>query len=332
MKAVIMTSTGGPEVLALQEVETPKLRSPKDLLVRLKAAGVNPIDTKLRRNGTFYPDRQPTILGCDGAGIAEAVGAGVTRFKAGDEVYFFNGGIGGATGNYAEYAVVDECCTAHKPAKLDMVHAAAAPLVLITAWEALHDRGQIHKKFRVLIHAGAGGVGHVAIQLAKLAGAQVCTTVGSSAKAEFVKQLNADEPILYKESNLIDAVGKWTEGQGVDLAMDNVGASTFQATFPAVKYYGDLVTLLQPASDVDWRVARQRNLRISLEVVLTPMHQGLIEARKHQTWILDSCAHLLDDETLRIHVSQTLPLAAASDAHKQIEAGSTTGKIVLVID
>ena len=165
-----MTSTGGPEVLALQEVETPKLRSPKDVLVRLKAAGVNPIDTKLRRNGTFYPDRQPTILGCDGAGIAEAVGAGVTRFKAGDEVYFFNGGIGGATGNYAEYAVVDECCTAHKPAKLDMVHAAAAPLVLITAWEALHDRGQIHKKFRVLIHAGAGGVGHVAIQLAKLAG------------------------------------------------------------------------------------------------------------------------------------------------------------------
>ena len=306
-----MTSTGGPDVLALQDVEMPKLRSSKDLLIRIKAAGVNPIDAKLRRNGTFYPDRQPTILGCDGAGVVEAVGTAVTRFKVGDEVYYFNGGIGGATGNYTEYAVVDEYCTAHKPAKLDMVHAAAAPLVMITAWEALHDRTRIQKNFKVLIHGGAGGVGHVAIQLAKLAGAEVCTTVSSKTKAEFVKQLNADNPILYKEKDFINAVAEWTEGEGVDLAMDNVGGSTFQATFPVVKYYGDLVTLLQPASDVDWRVARQRNLRINLEVMLTPMHEGLIVARKHQTWILDRCAELLDNETLRIHVSQTLPLAAA---------------------
>ncbi|MCI0400864.1 MAG: zinc-dependent alcohol dehydrogenase family protein [Gammaproteobacteria bacterium] len=332
MKAIVMQSTGGPEVLALHDLAMPEIQKPSDLLVHLKAAGVNPVDTKLRRNGTFYPDHQPTILGCDGAGVIEAVGTEVTRFKLGDEIYFCVGGMGGPRGNYAEYTVIDERFAALKPTTLDMVHAAAAPLVLITAWESLHDRGCLQNGHRVLIHAGAGGVGHVAIQLAKLAGAKVCTTVGSSRKAQFVKQLQADEPILYKQRNFLEAVQEWTDDQGVDLAMDNVGGPTFHATFPAVKHYGDLVTLLQPASDVDWRVARQRNLRISFELMLTPVLQGLIEAQKRQAWILEQCARLFDSGKLHVHVEQTLPLAEAAKAHKQLEAGSTLGKIVLVVD
>jgi NADPH2:quinone reductase len=186
MKAVLMTAAGEPEVLQLQEVPEPQIQNDTEILVRLQAAGVNPLDTKLRRRGTFYSDQMPAILGCDGAGVVEAVGANVQRFRVGDEVYFCGGGLGAKLGNYAEMAVVDEQFVAHKPTSLSFAEAAAAPLVLITAWEALYDRGRLEPGQRVLIHAGAGGVGHVAIQLAKLRGAEVCTTVSSQDKARLV--------------------------------------------------------------------------------------------------------------------------------------------------
>jgi NADPH2:quinone reductase len=167
MKAVLMTAAGDPEVLQLQEVSDPMIQTYTEILVRLHAAGVNPIDTKLRQRGTFYPDQMPAILGCDGAGVVEAVGANVQRFRVGDEVYFCGGGLGAKLGNYAEMAVVDEQFVAHKPTSLSFAEAAAAPLVLITAWEALYDRGRLEPGQRVLIHAGAGGVGHVAIPASK---------------------------------------------------------------------------------------------------------------------------------------------------------------------
>jgi NADPH2:quinone reductase len=273
----------------------------------------------------------PAILGCDGAGIVEAVGVQVQRFKVGDEVYFCNSGIGSHPGNYAEFAIVDERFTAPKPASLTFAEAGAAPLVLITAWEALYDRGRLQAGQRVLVHAGAGGVGHVAVQLARLAGAKVCTTVSSEAKADFVRQLGAEVPMLYSETDFVQTALDWTESKGVDLAFDTVGGATLNKTFAATCFYGDVVTLLEPSSETNWKTARLRNLRFSQELMLTPMLEGLEEAQQHQADILQQCSRLFDQGQLSIHVSKTFPLGAAADAHRLLEAGSTMGKIVLLV-
>lgn len=330
MRAVLMTGTGSPDVLQVAEVPAPVLQRNTEVLVRLKAAGVNPIDTKLRQRGTFFPDRMPAILGCDGAGIVEAVGSAVQKFRPGDEVYFCNGGIGGHPGNYAEWAIVDEAFAARKPASISFAEAAAAPLVLITAWEALYDRARLQPGQRALIHAGAGGVGHVAIQLAKLKGASVCTTVSTPAKARFVHSLGADLEILYRDRDFVQATLDWTNGQGVDVTFDTVGGDILGKSFAATQIYGDLVTILEPAPTTSWKVARNRNQRISLELMLTPMLQNLVEAQKAQAKILDRCARLIDNGELKIHVQEIFPLAEAANAHRALEAGGIIGKLVLI--
>ncbi|MCD8487599.1 MAG: zinc-dependent alcohol dehydrogenase family protein [Desertifilum sp.] len=329
MKAVLMTASGTPDVLQVQEIPKPTLKGDKDLLVRLKAAGINPIDTKLRQRGTFYPDQMPAILGCDGAGIVEAVGSGVQNFQVGDEIYFCNGGLGGHPGNYAEYTIIDERFAAQKPTSLSFAEAAAAPLVLITAWEALYDRGNLQAGRTTLIHAGAGGVGHVAIQLAKLQGATVATTVSTEEKAKFVRQLGADQVIFYQQTNFVQATLDWTNGEGIDLAFDTVGEPLLTQTFPAVRVYGDIVTILTPGTDTEWKVARNRNLRVSLELMLTPMLTGMVEAQQEQARILRQCARLIDEGKLKIQLTQTFPLAEAANAHRLLESGSMLGKIVL---
>ena len=331
MKAIVMNETGGPEVLQLQEIPKPVISKPSEVLVKLKAAGINPVDAKFRRG--MYPVNQfPAILGCDGAGVIEDTGTDALRYKPGDEVYFFHGGIGTGPGNYAEYIVLDENLVARKPASCDFIHAAALPLIFITAWEALHDRARIQSGQTVLIHAGAGGVGHVAIQVAKAAGAKVCTTISSEEKATFVKKLGADFIINYKQQDFVDAVMQWTDGKGVDVAMDNVGGHLIEATFPAVKHFGDIVTLLQVPDNMDWTVARQRNLRFSFEIMLTPLLFSLEEALRHQTRILEQCTTLVDEKCLHVHVSDVLSLEQAALAHQKIESGSTIGKIVLQIE
>ncbi|MEG4393898.1 zinc-dependent alcohol dehydrogenase family protein [Microcoleus sp. BROC3] len=334
MKAIVFDTPGSPFVLRLQHIPAPTIQRDTEVLVRLRAAGINPIDTKLRARGTFYPEKTPHVLGCDGAGVVEAVGAGVQSFQVGDEVFFCNGGLGGPIGTYAEFAVVDQRFLAIKPAALSFAEAAAAPLVLITAWESLYDRGRLQAgqvlSKKVLIQAGAGGVGHVAIQLAKLQGAEVCTTVSSEEKANFVKHLGADSVILYKNTDVVDEVLTWTQGQGVDLAFDTVGGETFYQTIPAVKIYGDLVTILEPDPTLgNLKTARMRNLRISLELMLTPMLEGLVEEQEHQAHILQQCARLCDRNLLKIHVSKTFPLEQAQAAHELLETGSVTGKIVI---
>lgn len=331
MKAILMTEAGASNVLQLADVQEPTIQSPTEILVRLKAAGINPIDTKLRSRGTFQPDRLPSILGCDGAGIVEAISTEVTKFKVGDEVYFCNGGLGLHQGNYAELTTIDEKFAAHKPKSLSFEEAAAAPLVLLTAWEALYDRGNLQSSSNanVLIHAGAGGVGHVAIQLAKLRGAKVATTIGSEAKARFVRDLGADLAIAYKQTDFVEAALNWTQGEGVDIAFDTVGGKLIEQTFPAVKIYGDLVTILEPPADINWKVARTRNLRFSFELMLTPMLLGNIKLQVTQSEILRECASLFDSGKLKIHVSEVFPLADAAKAHELLETGSMTGKIVL---
>ncbi len=332
MKAIEMRETGGPEVLILTERAAPALSTPTDLLVRLQAAGINPVDAKLRSRGVLVPDGLPAVLGCDGAGVVEAVGEAVSRFRPCDQVWFCHGGLGGPEGNYAEYALVDEDIAQPKPTTLDFAHAATAPLVLITAWEALYDRAGLAAGKTVLIHAGAGGVGHVAVQLARLAGARVCATVSSPPKAELVRALGAERAINYKEEDLVEAVMDWTEGKGVDVALDTVGPEVFARTMPAMAPYGDLVTILQPGPDQDWKEARNRNLRLSLEWMLAPMLRELPEARAHQGEILRRCGEWIDAGKLHIQVSETFPLERAAAAHRRIEEGHTQGKLVLTMD
>jgi NADPH2:quinone reductase len=330
MKAVIMRETGGPEVLSLEEIETPEITSTTQVKVRIEAAGVNPIDTKLRARGVFVPDGIPAILGCDGSGVVVETGSEVTQFREGDEVWYCDGGLGGLRGNYAEYAVLDEAVCCKKPVSIDFNHAAAAPLVLITAWEALFGRARINEEKTLLVHAGAGGVGHVAIQLAKQAGVRVLTTVSSAEKKAFVDSLGADGTILYREKDFVDEVLKMTDGAGADVVLDTVGGDTFTASIDATAPYGDLITLLDPGPQVDWKEARNRNLRIGFTLMLTPMLRHLPQARANQVAILRDCAEMIDSGSLRIHVSDKFDLEQASVAHELLEQGRTQGKLVLV--
>jgi len=331
MQAIVMNAPGGPEVLESTVLPDPLPAAPTDIVVELKAAGVNPVDTKLRANGTYFPDRAPSVLGCDGAGVVTAVGEQVRRFQVGDPVYFCNGGIGADQGSYAEYTVLDERYAARKPESLSFEQAAAAPLVLITAWESLHERGRLGAGQRALIHAGSGGVGHVAVQLARIADARVAATVGDAERAQWVRDLGAELAISHRETDFVDAVREWSDGDGAHYALDTVGGSTFARTFEALRTYGELVTLLQPGSDVDWKPARVRNLRVGLELMLTPQARNLPDARQRQREILERCAELFDRGHLEVAVQEVFPLSDAADAHRRIARGAMRGKLVLKI-
>ncbi|MCU0735429.1 MAG: zinc-dependent alcohol dehydrogenase family protein [Methylotetracoccus sp.] len=330
MKAIVMTATGSPSVLELRDVPDPELRSATDLKVRVHAAGVNPIDTKVRQRGLFYPDACPAILGCDGAGTVVDKGEAVNRFELGDRVWFCNGGLGGDPGNYAEYTVVDQRWAAMMPEHLDFHEAAAAPLVLITAWGALYDRARLKPEHTVLIHAGAGGVGHVAIQLAKIHGARVLTTVSSPEKSAMARSCGADEVIDYRNADFVSDVLGLTSGDGTDVVFDTVGPEVFRRSIDCTAHFGDLVTLLDPGN-VQLQEARMRNLRIGFELMLTPMLRNLDRARDHHVEILDRCGAWIDEDRLHVHVSEVLPLEQAAAAHEAIESGHTAGKIVLKI-
>jgi NADPH2:quinone reductase len=256
----------------------------------------------------------------------------VADLKVGDEVWFCHGGLGREPGNYAQYTVLPAAVARPKPASMTALQAAAGPLVLITAWEALFDRAHLKAGQTLLVHAGAGGVGHVAIQLAKLAGARVCTTVSGGAKAEFVRELGAEHVIDYQQTDFVAAVNDWTEGRGVDVVLDCIGGDIFRRSLEATAHYGDVVTLLDPGNDVDWKEARNRNLRIGFELMLTPMLRDLPQARAHQGEILDRCAADLNAGKLQLHISAVLPLSQAAEAHRRIEQGHVQGKLVLDVN
>lgn len=330
MQAILMQETGGAEVLTLEILPEPEIATATQIKVAIKAAGVNPIDTKLRSRGVFTPDGLPAILGCDGAGIVVETGREANRFREGDEVWFCHGGLGGLRGNYAEFAVLEESVCCRKPASIDFPHAAAAPLVLITAWEALFGRARLSEGQTLLVHAGAGGVGHVAIQLAKQVGARVATTVSSPEKAEFVRSLGADDVIDYRERDFVEAVLEITGGRGAHVVLESVGPEIFRRSILATAHYGDLVTLLDPGPDMDWKEARLRNLRVGFTLMLTPMLRDLPQARDDQVAILSNCAEFIDSGSLKISLADSLPLAQAAEAHRLIEQGHTQGKLVLI--
>ena len=334
MKAMVMTALGAPEVLQEREVPIPALPDQSHCLVRLRCSGVNPLDCRIRRLNTYHRDYFPAVLGCDGAGVVARAGNACTRFKAGDEVYFFNGGLGGEQpGTYAQYTTVHESYLAAKPALASMQQAAALPLVLITAWEALVFRAAIEARQCVLIHGGAGGVGHIAIQLARFLRARIATTVSSDEKARFVEKLGAERAINYRTDDFVTATLAWTGGDGADVVLDTVGGATFLRSIEATRLYGRLVTLLAtPIDTTHANKARARNLLIGYEGMAAPAAARNHRARLAQTRILEQGARLFDQGKLRVTITDSFPLEHAAQAHAALEEGHTQGKIVLEID
>jgi NADPH2:quinone reductase len=332
MKAILATAAGSADVLQLHDIPLPELPSPHHLRIRLAAAGVNPVDTKLRAKPAYYPDRLPAILGCDGAGIVDVIGSAVTRFKPGDAVFFCNGGLGGEPGNYAEYTTLHEDYCAAKPASLGMEDSAALPLVLITAWESLIERAHLQAGQTVLIHAAAGGVGHIAVQLARHLGARSAATVSSAAKAETAQRFGAERIIDYKTQDFVQETLAWTGGQGAEVVFDTVGGDTFLRSLAATRVGGKLVSILAtPLAQADVQLARLRNLSLCYDLMLTPQVMGLHAERVRQRRILEQGAQLADAGQLQVLVAHRLPLAQAADAHRLLEAGGMSGKIVLTM-
>lgn len=333
MKAILATAPGSVDVLQLRDIPKPELPASHHLLVKLAAASINPIDTKLRTKPLFFPDKLPAILGCDGAGIVETIGSAVTRFKVGDQVFFCSGGIGNEPGNYAEYTTLHEDYCAKKPVNIGLQDSAALPLVFITAWESLVDRANLQAGQTVLIHAGAGGVGHVAIQLARHLGARVAVTVSDDKKAAMARSLGAEKTINYKTQDFVQETLSWTGGQGADVVYDTVGGETFLRSLPAARMYGKVVSLLStPLSLADTQLARLRNLSLCYDLMLAPQAMGLNDDRIRQRKILEQCAALVDAGKLSVHVSHKMPLERVAEAHRMIEAGGIVGKIVLTIN
>src|ERR1019366_3407962 len=333
MKAILMTSAGNPDVLALRDIEKPELPSPHHLRVKLSAAAVNPLDTKLRAKPIYYPDRLPAILGCDGAGIVEKTGSAVTRFKVGDAVFFNNGGIGDEPGCYAEYTTLHEEYCAASPANLGLQDSAALPLVLLTAWEALVERVNLQAGQTILIHAAAGGVGHIAVQLAHHLGAHIAVTVSDDKKAGLAQGLGAEKIIRYKEKDFVQDMVEWSGGKGVDVVFDTVGGETFLRSLNAARIGGKVVSLLAtPLATADVQLARLRNLSLCYELMLTPQVMKLHDERIRQRKILEQGAQLVEAGKLGVLVSYALPLTEAQQAHRLIEQGGMTGKIILTMD
>ena len=329
MKAIVMTAPGGVEVLEYRDIPEPVIQTPSQVKVAIHCAGINPIDTKIRSRGVFFPDALPAVLGCDGAGVVVEVGAQVKQFVPGDRVWFCHGGLGREQGNYAQFSVIEQTQLALMPRSVDFASAAASPLVVITAWEAMFDRARLAPGQTVLIHAGAGGVGHVAIQLALQHGARVATTVSDTDKAAYVTALGVEKVIDYRNSDLVAEVEEWTDGEGAQVVFDTVGGRVLSECFAYTAEYGHVVTLLEPQGDIDWKSMRSKNLSLSFELMLSPMLRDLPDARQHQIDILDAAARMMDDGKLQVRVQQHLPLQDAARAHTLIENGHTWGKLVL---
>jgi NADPH:quinone reductase len=326
-----MTAVGGPEVLELAELPEPELTGDHDVLVGMRAAGINPVDYKLRAQGTIGGSL-PAILGWDGAGVVERIGPAVSRVRPGDEVYFCAGGFGPTPGTYRAVAVVDERYVARKPRRLSFVEASAAPLVTITAWEALRERARLAERQTVLVQGGAGGVGHMSVQIARLAGARVATTVRPGPKAQLASSLGAELCIDYRNENVGERLRAWTGTDGADVVHDTVGGATFTACFSLARPYGDVVSNVEsPWEDEAITAMQTRNLRVSFTWMPAPSVFGWPEHRERQRAILEQAAAHFDAGDLRVQVGATFALERAADAHRALEAGEVVGKAVLTM-
>ena len=314
MRAMVTPEFGGPELFEERDVEKPQA-GPGQVLVRVIAAGTNPIDAKLRAAGVSMGLEAPTILGADESGIIEEVGPGVTDLSPGDEVYYTPEIFGpGSNGSYAEYNVAAASIVAKKPASLSHEEAAAVPLAGGTAYEALIRRMQIKVGENVLIHGGAGGVGSFAIQIAKAAGARVFATAGTQ-NQETLKALGADVALDYTKEDLTEAVLGDSGGLGVDAVFDTAGGSTVIDSIQYTKPFGRIATIL--GTEGDLTPFYFKNLTV----------HGVLLLRERRR--LDEMSVLIERGQMKPLVDEVLPLNQVRKAHERLDSGHGRGKIVL---
>lgn len=312
MKASIIRSFGGPENIELAEMPKP-VPGPKQVLIRVVAASVNPVDYKIRQNGSWAGVPMPAILGYDAAGVVEAVGAQASRFKPGDEV-FYSARIFGRQGTCAEYHVEDEEIIALKPDALTFEEAAAVPLAAITAYDTVISFFQTKPGDTVLVQAGAGGVGHFAVQLAKAAGARVLAT-GRASNAELIKSLGAHHVIDYQKTVFEDEALRLTDGRGVDFAFDTVGGNTVSRSIKAVRAYGKLASVVS----VEGSLAGMQPKNLTL-------YFGFMERTEAK---IQAMSTLIARGQIKPLIDSVFPLDGVADAHRKLEAGGIKGKVVI---
>ncbi|GGX20337.1 NADPH:quinone reductase [Streptomyces lomondensis] len=310
MRAISQDVLGGPEVLKEVEVERPVPR-PNEVLVRVRAAGVNPTDWKHRATGHFL-GRPPFVLGWDVSGVVEAVGVGVAAFAPGDEVFGMLPYPFGH-GSHAEYVTAPVRALTHKPDGIDHVQAGALPLVSLTAWQALTEHAGLRSGQRVLVHAAAGGVGHAAVQIAKERGAYVIGTA-SAGKHEFLRGIGVDEAVDYRETDFAEVV------KDVDVVLDTIGGETALRSLRVLRPGGVVVSILPVGSDDFYEEAERLGVR-AVRMLVDADRSGM-----------ETIAKLAGTGKLRATIAGTFPLSAAAEAHAQGETGRTTGKLVLVND
>lgn len=310
MRAMRQDDFGGPEVL--QEARVPRPEPGiSQVLVRLRAAGVNPTDWKHRSGRRFLGD-PPYTLGWDVSGVVEQVGLGVTLFKPGDEVFGMLPYAHGA-GSHAEFVVGPTRAFVHKPESISHVQAGAIPLVALTAWQSLVDTANTGAGDRVLIHAAAGGVGHAAVQIAKARGAYVIGTA-SGPKHEFVRSLGADEVIDYRSVDFAEAV------EGVDVVLDTIGGDYQLRSLAVLRRGGTMVSTVPAPAEGLYEEAQRLGVHAEL-ILVESDHAGMREI-----------SALMQAGQLRATIAETFPLADAARAHEAGETNRTAGKLVLTMD
>ncbi len=333
MQAVIAKEQGGPEVLQLVDLPVPEA-GPGQVRVQVRATSLNPIDVKVRKAKLpMTPSSFPAILHTDFAGIVDQVGPGVGQFAVGDEVFGFAGGFRGpkadVAGALAEYLVADVALIARKPTSIGFKDAAALPLVAVTAWRALFEKVTFAPGARVLILGGAGGVGHIAVQLASAAGAHVVATTRTEESARVAKAAGASSCVDLSQTTPADVVAAHTGNAGFDVIFDTVGGASLDAAFQMVRPGGDVVTVVGAASH-NLAPLYLRGANLSTVLVLLPIMYGV--QCESQGEILQKIAHLVDAGALRARLDpQQFTLTQVAEAHRKFEAGQHAGKLVIEV-
>jgi len=315
VKAIVIESFGGPEVLRPADVPSPEPAA-DEVLIEVAYAAVNPVDWKIREGmlAGMFPHEFPVILGWDAAGTVKDTGKNVTGFRIGDRVHAYCRKPKVRFGTYAEFVTMNQAAVAPMPKNVGFAEAACIPLAGLTAWQSLFDAAKIQAGDKVLIHAGAGGVGSFAIQFAKHTGAEVLTTAGGDNHV-YVKSLGADVVIDYTKENFIDAVRKREPG-GIDLVIDAVGNDVQRESYEVLKKGGRLVSIVNVPSEEE---ARRYGV-VAAHVFVTPDGEQLRRI-----------GALIESGAVRSPALQEMPLEEAAEAQRQSQAGHVRGKIVLKI-
>lgn len=329
MKAHITKSYGPNALFEVADIPIPNIEA-GEILIEVKATSLNPLDNKLLRQDIGVNPILPAVLHGDVAGIVAKVGPNSQKFKVGDEVYACAGGFIGTAGALAEFMPADERLVAHKPKSLDFAAAAALPLVVLTAWESLIDSANIQEGEHVLIHGGTGGVGHVAIQLAKAKGARVATTVSSDEKAKIALSLGADDIINYQTESVEDYTKRLTAGKGFDVVYDTVSGNTFEGALQAVRNRGRVVAIFTGTDSTTFDIMNLflRAATIHAQNMSLPLLTG--EGREHHGEILREAAMLVDTGKLKPLIDPNqFTFDQINEAHALYESKRHIGKIVL---